>query len=570
MRYWLCFILLLFWQSSAQAFDASNNPWLSGETEFKAQLFNSPPPDPKFQAAFIEALNTWTNNSTFKFTVDPTQAADPCANNGLNGISFEATNCGMAYGSSTLAVQSALFSGNVRTRSVITFNSAVNWDVFNGFKFGFTDFRRVAVHELGHSLGLGHEDTPGVSAIMASIISSIEQPTADDIAGVAFMYDSDGDQVGIADDNCDQVSNPDQADQDSDGKGNACDPDKDNDGVFDSEGEDQTHAVGQLTSSGLPFGASASNRRLAQSFVSSISGDLVEVRMPIFCGASPPTNIRVSITNVNSLQRPTGGALVSVLFASIPQTQIDGFVRFDLSNGGNPLELQANQSYAITVESNGACFWTVTNATYSFGQGAFSNNNGPWFTLTDDDLPFVTVIDPKQVDNCPLTANADQADADGDQIGDVCEDQDGDGVDDPVDNCIAIANPDQADLDNDNLGDVCDDDDDGDGVEQGIDSDDRNRFVCSDNDGDQCDDCANGLFNPNNDGTDTDGNGICNLTDPDDDGDGVNDNVPDNCPVTPNPDQADSDNNGIGDACQDDSLCVPIKANNNAIALVCL
>ena len=45
--------------------------------------------------------------------------------------------------------------------------------------------------------------------------------------------DSDGDGIPDAADNCPSVSNPDQADFDSDGQGNACDDDDDNDGTPD-------------------------------------------------------------------------------------------------------------------------------------------------------------------------------------------------------------------------------------------------------------------------------------------------------------------------------------------------
>ena len=62
-------------------------------------------------------------------------------------------------------------------------------------------------------------------------------------------------------------------------------------------------------------------------------------------------------------------------------------------------------------------------------------------------------------DNCPDVSNADQADRDGDGIGDVCDDdRDGDGVSNAEDNCPDVSNADQADMDGDNIGDVCDDD----------------------------------------------------------------------------------------------------------------
>jgi hypothetical protein len=51
--------------------------------------------------------------------------------------------------------------------------------------------------------------------------------------GDACDNDDDGDIVNDEIDNCPLVSNPDQSDGDEDGIGNACDPDDDNDGVVD-------------------------------------------------------------------------------------------------------------------------------------------------------------------------------------------------------------------------------------------------------------------------------------------------------------------------------------------------
>jgi len=165
-----------------------------------------------------------------------------------------------------------------------------------------------------------------------------------------------------------------------------------------------------------------------------------------------------------------------------------------------------------------------------------SENDSAWINIdvlefgadTDND----GVLD--NVDNCPLIANPDQADTDGDGIGDVCEpDTDGDDVIDDSDNCPLIKNPDQADTDGDGVGDACDGgaDTDGDGIE------------------DASDNCP---FDPNADQQDTDGDGIGDVCDTvegaDSDGDGVPDNS-DNCPLIANPDQADTDGDGVGDAC---------------------
>jgi len=77
---------------------------------------------------------------------------------------------------------------------------------------------------------------------------------------------------------------------------------------------------------------------------------------------------------------------------------------------------------------------------------------------------------PDASDNCPEVANADQADSNGNLVGDACDaDLDGDGIVNASDNCPKQANSGQFDLDGDGLGDACDDDSDADGVANAVD-----------------------------------------------------------------------------------------------------
>jgi hypothetical protein len=139
-------------------------------------------------------------------------------------------------------------------------------------------------------------------------------------------------------------------------------------------------------------------------------------------------------------------------------------------------------------------------------------------------------------DNCRFDANASQADADLDGLGDVCDpfskdpyndSLDGDGVGTDIDNCPFVSNPTQTDTDGDGVGDACDDcPSNYDPLQQDMN---KNHI------GDACD-------------PDTDGDGIPNAIDPDIDNDGVP-NAVDNYPFTENELQLDRDNDGTGDAC---------------------
>lgn len=362
-------------------------------------------------------------------------------------------------------------------------------------------------------------------------------------AGSAHFFnlvvrDYDGDDIEDALDNCMYTWNPDQADNEGDGKGDVCDTNDDWD-TYSDVSDNCPLVTNQLQIDGDydDVGNSCDNCvSIANSDQSDIDGDgLGDVCDVDKDGDGIDNLVDNCPVNHNPSQTDTDGDGTGD--ACDPSLDEDGDGVLDGADNC-PLVPNADQTDSDSD---------------SFGDACDTDDDNDTFEDT--------------VDNCPLTPNPDQADLDGDLVGDACDaDIDGDGVANGVDNCPTAANPGQLDSDLDGIGNVCDADDDNDGVDDVVDNCPLNANpgqenadgdalgdVCDpddDNDGivDATDNCP---LIANTNQADADIDGIGDVCDPDDDNDGVGDLV-DNCPVVANPDQSDADGDGLGDVCDSD------------------
>ncbi|MDT8429859.1 MAG: matrixin family metalloprotease [Pseudomonadales bacterium] len=199
---------LLLTLAPAVAFNINGTKW----PDARALLFTGMPGTSSSGVAWRDALaqaaQDWNDNTPFEFLIS-SDFRNPCARDafgrtdGQNGADFTNSVCGFAFGNGTLAVATVFTLDNtLGTRDIVeadvVFNRNRSFDVFDGplnagstgNGFSGVDFRRVALHELGHVMGLGHEDAEQRPAIMASLVGDLFRLQQDDIDGAAALYNA--------------------------------------------------------------------------------------------------------------------------------------------------------------------------------------------------------------------------------------------------------------------------------------------------------------------------------------------------------------------------------------------
>ena len=191
----ILFSLALF-SASSSAYVLDGTKWHRGEAVFYVSMPGFSASAISWNSAVIDALNDWTNHTVFNFTAVE-EYKDPCAVDGFSSIDFSRDFCGVEFGENTLAVavrrfeQQELGPDKIIEADIVV-NDSEGYDIFDGplIRYGFPkrglDFKRIALHELGHVIGLDHEETN--PAIMAPTISDLFELQEDDISGVEVLY----------------------------------------------------------------------------------------------------------------------------------------------------------------------------------------------------------------------------------------------------------------------------------------------------------------------------------------------------------------------------------------------
>jgi len=190
------FVLLL--ADSGRAYFSQGRHWPAGNaivmhlelgSASSALIDGSPDWDSVAESA-LAAWNPYLNGAAFSTRRDSSAIS---SGNGLNTVSFADDVFGEPFGSGVVAVTQTFYSprNNTITEADVVFNKGRSWNSYRGNqRSGVLDFRRGALHEFGHVLGLDHPDdhSQSVTAVMNSHVSNVDSLQGDDVNGALALY----------------------------------------------------------------------------------------------------------------------------------------------------------------------------------------------------------------------------------------------------------------------------------------------------------------------------------------------------------------------------------------------
>lgn len=180
-------ILCFFYFSPVMSADAGVS-WPNNATTFHIANLNGA--NDQWKDVFEEAAQRWNDAPTqFNFKVSREPGSGYCTSLGNNNVRFSSTNCGDAWGDSSIGVTAYWSKGTELIKADISFNTSNDWHWYDGNLQSYaTDFRRVALHELGHAAGLAHSVDNNV--LMSAALNNVYLPALDDINALKDKYGS--------------------------------------------------------------------------------------------------------------------------------------------------------------------------------------------------------------------------------------------------------------------------------------------------------------------------------------------------------------------------------------------
>jgi FG-GAP-like repeat/Matrixin len=202
------YFLLLFclaFAESASAYVLEGAKWQFSPVNVQMSLtatagaLVSPPSFPlmdgstSWEQVYTGATGVWNAVENLELTTTTAGASSRLGTqDGINETYFGTQIGGYNLMPDDLAITVIYYEGSTLEESDTVFKSTVPWNSYSGPLLnngnGPFDFRRVAIHELGHTIGLADINGTDPLAIMDIDISDLDNLTSDDIAGAQSLY----------------------------------------------------------------------------------------------------------------------------------------------------------------------------------------------------------------------------------------------------------------------------------------------------------------------------------------------------------------------------------------------